>query len=255
MQRLKWSVISSVVLIGTLFASAHAEAQMTMTAGGVGVGPWWGGGGGGSYGGGTADGNYLSGLSQVIQSQGEYNLSTSKGLINYEDARAKYIDNVNRWTQAYFQMREANQAYQIQNAQRNRHTPEAIAQAAASELPRKLSSRELDAVTGRITWPEALMDEQFADLRNDIENLFDARARTKRALATSVKIRDDARLMMDLLRENIELMPANDFIAARKFILALDYAVITPGKAAASTLPSPRTPEPPAPKLSSRARS
>src|SRR5882724_11362243 len=90
MQRLKWSVISSVVLMGTLFASAHAEAQMTMTAGGVGVGPWWGGGGGGSYGGGTADGNYLSGLSQVIQSQGEYNLSTSKGLINYEDARAKY---------------------------------------------------------------------------------------------------------------------------------------------------------------------
>jgi hypothetical protein len=239
--------------MATLLGSANAQAQMGMSA----VSGWspWSLGGGGSYGGGTADGNYLSGWSQVIRSQGDYNLSTSQGLINYEEARAKYIDNTNRWTQAYFQMREANQAYQLQNAQRNRHTPEAIAQAAASELPRKLSSRELDPMTGRIAWPEVLMDQQFADLRSDIEDLFDARARTKRGLATSVKIRDDARLMMDRLRENLEYMPANDFIAARKFILALDYAVITPGKSAAATPPTPRTAEPPAPKLSSRARS
>jgi hypothetical protein len=245
MERLKWSVISSVVVMASLLGSANAQAQMGMSA----VSGWspWSLGGGGSYGGGTADGNYLSGWSQVIRSQGDYNLSTSQGLINYEEARAKYIDNTNKWTQAYFQMREANQAYQLQNWQRNRHTPEALAQAAASELPRKLSSRELDPVTGRIAWPEVLMDEQFSDLRNDIEDLFDARARTKRALTTSVKIRDDARLMMDRLRENIEYMPANDFIAARKFILALDYAVITSGKTAAVT---PPTPEPPAPRLS-----
>ncbi len=245
MQRLNWSVLSSVVLIGALLASSNAQAQV--------VSAWspFSFGGGGSYGGGTADGNYLSGWSQVIRSEGDYNLSTSQGLINYEEARAKYIDNTNKWTQAYFQMREANQAYQIQNAQRNRRTPEAISQAAASELPRKLGSRELDPVTGRIAWPEALMDEQYATLRSDLENLFDARARTKRTPATSVKIRDDARLMLELLRENIQRMPANDFIAARKFILALDYAVVTPGKTAASTPPASRTPEPPAPKLSS----
>jgi len=243
MQSLKWSVLSSVVLVGTLLGSGNAQAQMSA------VSAWspWSLGGSGSYGGGTAEGNYLSGLSQVIHSQGDYNLSTSQGLIYYEDARAKYIDNVNKWTQAYFQMREANQAFQLQNAQRNRRTPEAIAQAAASELPRKLSSREFDPLTGRIAWPEVLMDEQFAGLRNDLENLFDAQARTKRTAATSVKIRDDARLMMDLLRENIEGVPASEFIAARKFILALDYSVITPGKTAAST---PPTPEPPAPKLS-----
>jgi hypothetical protein len=204
----------------------------------------WSPGAGGSYGGGTADGNYLSGLSQVISSEGNYNLNTSQGLVYYEDARAKYIDNVNKWTQAYFQMREANQAFQIQNAQRNRRSPEAIAQAAASELPRKLNSRELDPLSGRIAWPDVLMDDQFAGLRSDLETLFDAQARTRRSPSTSAKIRDDARLMMDLLRDNIERMPANDFIAARKFIAALDYAVITPGKAAASTPPSPPTPRP-----------
>jgi hypothetical protein len=54
-------------------------------------------------------------------------------------------------------------------------------------------------------------------------------------------------LVLDLLRENIEYIPANDFIAARKFILGLDYAVITPGKTATATPPMP---EPPSPKLS-----
>jgi len=61
------------------------------------------------------------------------------------------------------------------------------------------------------------------------------------------RIRDDARLMMNKLRENIKSMPASEFIAARKFIDALDYAVIAPGMAAASTPSSPSIATPPAP--------
>jgi hypothetical protein len=241
-------VVSSVILIGTLLGSANAQAQVSVTPG-IGVGPWFT--GGGSYGGGTADGNYLFGLSQVIRAEGDYNLSTSAGLINYEEARSKYIDNVSKWSQAYFQGREANQAWQLQKEQRNRRTPEARAQAAASDLPRTLSTRELNPISGKIAWPETLMDEQYANVRNDIEQLFDARARTRPTAAISVKIRDDARLMTQMLRENIEHMPAKDFIAARKFIDALDYAVITPGKAVAATAASsPSTPAPRAPKPS-----
>jgi hypothetical protein len=56
--------------------------------------------------------------------------------------------------------------------------------------------------------------------------------------------------MTQMLRENIERMPAKDFIAARKFIDALDYAVITPGKAAAATASLPSTSAPRAPKPS-----
>ncbi|HTI50672.1 MAG TPA: hypothetical protein VL475_06970, partial [Planctomycetaceae bacterium] len=47
----------------------------------------------GGYGGGTAAGNYLQGMSQVVRAQGQYNEQTSRAMINYEDARTKYIDN------------------------------------------------------------------------------------------------------------------------------------------------------------------
>jgi len=234
MQSLKRLVnISAVLLIASLVAS-NAQAQSV----GIGVGPWLG--GAGSYGGGTAEGNYLSGLSQVIRAEGDYNLATSASLINYEQARSKHIENVNQWTQAYFQMREANQAFQLQKAQRNRHSPEALAQAAAAERPRTLTLHELDLVTGKITWPEALTHARYADLRNEIERLFEARARTKGATGTSEKVHDAARRMTKMLKDGIRIMPANDYIAARRFIDALDYAVVSKVKAAGADSSNPK---------------
>src|SRR5438309_202192 len=182
-----------VVLAVTVLASGRANAQV------VAVSPWVA--GGGSYGGGTPAGNYFSGLAQVIRAEGDYNLETAQGLINYEEARSKYIENTNKWTQAYFQMREANQAYQIQRFESNKHSAETLAMVAASELPRKLDSAELDTVTGRITWPEVLLnDEDFAALRAEMEHLFEVRAWTSRTNGTAVKIREVAREMSEVLR-------------------------------------------------------
>jgi hypothetical protein len=222
------------ILFFGLAVATNAHAQVTVAP--VGVGPWVL--GGGSYGGGTADGNFLFGVSQVIRAEGDYNLQTSQGLVNFEIARSKYIENVNKWTQAYFQMREANQAFQIQARERNRHSAEALAQAAASDLPRRLNSDELDPVTGRVAWPEALMDELYAPLRTDLEQLFALRARTTGTVATAAKIHADLRDMLAILRSNIDSLPANDFIAARKFIDALDYVVV------ARPRPVPAPPEP-----------
>ncbi|MGE5193869.1 MAG: hypothetical protein ACM3U2_15345 [Deltaproteobacteria bacterium] len=214
---------AGVFLAGMLVAM-DARAQVAVTP--VAVSPWFV--GGASYGGGTVEGNFLFGAAQVIRAEGDYNLQTTQAMINYEIARSKYIENANKWTQAYFQMREANQAFQIQKMERNRHSPETLAQVAASELPRRLSSDELDPVTGKITWPEVLMDDQYASLRIDLEHQFGLRAWTSRTAGTAAQIHDDTRIMMDILRSNIENMPASDFIAARKFIDALDYAVVTP---------------------------
>jgi hypothetical protein len=181
----------------------------------------------------------LSGLSQVIRAEGDYNLATTAGMINYEQARSKYIENQNQWTQAYFQMREANQAFQIQKAQRSKHSREVLAQAAAGR-PRTLTVHELHPATGKITWPEPLLDARYGNLRNDLEDLFEMRARTGGGSRTSAKIHDDAQRMTKILKDGIKNMKANDFIAARKFVDALDYAVVTPGQAAGTDLRSPK---------------
>src|SRR6478672_2396235 len=63
----------------------------------------------GGFGGGTLEGNYLQGMSQVIRSEGEYNYNTAQAGISFEEARSKYLDNQKKWSQNLFQMREQNQ--------------------------------------------------------------------------------------------------------------------------------------------------
>src|SRR5262245_38179645 len=107
------SVMNTGLLVAGFVVGQEAHAQLTVAP----VGPWFL--GGASYGGGTADGNFLFGVAQVIRAEGDYNLQSTQGMINFEIARSKYIENANKWTQAYFQMREANQAFQVQKRERN----------------------------------------------------------------------------------------------------------------------------------------
>jgi hypothetical protein len=197
-----------------LLASRAANAQQLAFS------PWWI--GAGSYGGGTADGNFLFGMSQVIRAQGDYNLQTATGLVNYEEARSRYIENVNKWTQAYFQMREANQSYQIQTRERNKHSPQALAKAA--EIP-QLGRDELDPVTGKLHWPDALMSDQFAKYRDEIDHLFELRAVTSLRADAAAKLRAATQEMTEILRSNIDNLTVADFVAARKFLDRLEASV------------------------------
>src|SRR5579864_1443196 len=88
---------------------------------------------GGGFGGGTLEGNYLQGMSQVIRSEGEYNLNTAQAEISWEEARGKYLDNQKKWSQNLFQMREERQRLAIQQREINRQTNEARAAALASK--------------------------------------------------------------------------------------------------------------------------
>jgi hypothetical protein len=205
-------MLSGMLVIGVLRPST-ADAQ-------VAISPWFA--GAGNYGGGTVAGNYLSGLSQVIRAQGDYNVQTSTGLINYEEARSRYIENANKWTQAYFQMREANQAYQIQMRERNKHSPEALAKAA--EVSR-LGSDDLDSVTGKLHWPDALAGDEYAPFRTDIDHFFELRAVTSLRADAAAKIRAATQEMTEILRSNIENLTVADFVAARKFLDRLEAAV------------------------------
>lgn len=228
------------MFLGGLLAATPASAQVTVSPTSMGsfaFSPWFM--GGGSYGGGTADGNYFFGAAQVIRAEGEYNALTTQGMINFETARSRYIENSAKWSQFYSKMREANESYRRQKIEQNRHSPEVLAQAAASDVPRSLSSDEIDPVTGRITWPVLLMDDQYAAVRADLEHLFELHAWTTRTPETSAKIHEGTRQMMEMLRDNIENVPAGEYVAARKFIEALDY----------SAMNQRRAPEPPRPRL------
>lgn len=188
---------------------------------GLGYGGWgW---GYGNYGGGTAAGNYMQGAAQVIRAQGQYNEDTSKAMINYEEARTKYIDNRKKWTETYFAMKEQNQAKTAEKHERGRHSSEALATASRSSVPRGLSHEAFDPITGQLQWPEALMAPEYAQPREQIEQLLQVHATT--GAANSVQIQQAVQSLNQMLKSNIQNLPANDYIAARKFLDSLAYTV------------------------------
>jgi len=212
------TVLTALVLLAAALVSAPAPAQILR--------PWyWGGGWGGNYGGGTAAGNYMQGMSEVIRSEGEYNLATSQAGVNNEEARSRYLDNYKKWQQNYFQLKEQRAARDAQKREASRHSPETIAAAGKSSASRPLSSESLDPVTGQIIWPEVLRGGEFASLRTEVEKLFELRAKTSHTEATGLKIHSAIDEMTKVLRRQVETTPANEYMAGRKFLDSLDRTV------------------------------
>jgi hypothetical protein len=165
----------------------------------------------------------MQGMSTVIRSAGEYNLATAQAGVSYEEARSKYLDNNKKWSENYFQMKERRQALEVQQREISKHSNEALNAAAKSSLPRTLGPNLLDPVTGQITWPDVLQGSEFADLRKQLEQQFELRAKTSNTAGTTQKIHAATQEMSSILRREIEKVPANEYIAARKFLDGLDY--------------------------------
>lgn len=172
--------------------------------------------------------SYGSGLANVIRAQGQYQLLQSQAMLTNEQVRSAYLDNKQKWTQNYFQMREQHQTYVQQIHDKNKHSAETLTGAAKSEVPQPLATNALDQVTGRITWPESLRGSEYAALRTRLDDLFAVRAKTNGGTANAQKIHAAAQEFSAKLRENIEAIPVRNYVAARKFLDRLDFTAQTP---------------------------
>ncbi|MGQ0634424.1 MAG: hypothetical protein ACT4QC_07435 [Planctomycetaceae bacterium] len=224
MSRTSFSLCLGIVAGACCFSASEALAVWFNPVGLGAVTAFGGyGGWGGGWGGGTVAGNYMQGMSQVVAAQGQYNESTARAAISYEEARSKYIDNSKKWTDTYFQMREENEARTAERRERAKHSPETLRLAAQSGLPRPLSSEALDPLTGRIQWPEALQAPEYAQSREKLERLFEIRATTSGG-GTGMSIQQATREMIEILKSNIQKIPTGDYIAARKFLDSLAHS-------------------------------
>jgi hypothetical protein len=181
--------------------------------------------GGYGYGyGGTVAEDYMLGMSTVIRAAGEYNLYTAKAGVNNEEARSRYLDNKRKWTENYFHMREQRQALDAQKRERQRASRQALYAATAAAPSRAPAPDALDPVTGRINWPETLLSDDFEKPRKEIDQLFELRARTTQGAGNALRIHELTQEMSQILRSQVARTPANDYMAARKFIDSLEYS-------------------------------
>jgi hypothetical protein len=209
-------------------AAARAQVGVGYVPGGVPAAPYYGAGGYG-YGyydpgaGSTPAGSYLTGMANEIRAEGQYNLLSSEAAINLEEAAKREIENRQRWTNAYFEMRRVNEAYT--HPKRTPRPPEAWARLAHDAAPARLPPTVLDPVSGRVYWPSTLMDPLFNPNREVLEQMFADRAMAHGAIGIEGynKIRaatDDA---LAKLKANIRALDTQHYLEARNFLISLGY--------------------------------
>lgn len=184
---------------------------------------------------------YLRGQASVLQAAGQTNYANSLAAVNFQEAYRRQLENSRLYVQTFFERRElANQYFEkYKPAPLTKEQWERISQAS---LPDRLSPQEYDPVTGKLVWPHILRTEQYAALRNRVNELM--AARTPENSGDGSPTQKELSQLIDglklLLKENIDSVTPQQYAGAKWFLLSLDYEAELP--VVASKPPAPVEP-------------
>lgn len=160
----------------------------------------------------------------VIRAEGMYNESTANAYLKFEQARRQYIDNQDRWTDAFLARQRAiaaqhDRAHEEAIARHTRYREEQIGKA---KLPPRLGSAELNPNTGELAWPRALQRNTFSLDRFDIEQLLADRAKQGSTSELMEALDAKTRQMRQDLRDHIGELRTQEYLQARRFLQSLE---------------------------------
>lgn len=188
---------------------------------GVGLGMGMAAGGYGYGGVGTAFSAQENARANTIRAQGEYNMMNTAAMSNFEDARSKYIDNQQKWTQVYLERQRAAAELKSQREAEDAARKERIKafnEANPPTPPAGLTSSQLDPSTGQIQWPTALAATAFDGQRQSLEALFALRTQASANAELTAKVVKAVNEMKSTLRAKIREIPTADYLEARRFL-------------------------------------
>lgn len=188
----------------------------------------WGGSGNGwggwnTGGGSTAFGSATTGMSHLVQAQGQANLANSAAAINYQQARRSAMENNMMGAEAYFQVREMNR--QAREAERApRATQADLVRYAKEGVPKRMSPSELDPLTGAVNWPVILRDDVYQEGRKTVELAFTTRAQVGHLTADQrAALTQAIESLQATLKQNLPNYSPQDYVRAKKFLEQLAY--------------------------------
>jgi hypothetical protein len=186
----------------------------------------YGGGGYGGYGGGagtTVAGSAMTGMANAISAKGSYNLSTSAAAVNMTQAQKNEIENHQLYTNTYFEMRATNkQARAAEDGPPP--TAEQLARIAHETAPKPLSAGEMNEVTGKISWPQALQLDLFAADREKLEGVVGNYSQMGNLnYSDQQKARSLINDMAAKLKSQIRSMPSTDYTTCKEFLRSLMF--------------------------------
>lgn len=160
---------------------------------------------------------YQRGLADVIRARGQAAENLSRARVNNEEAREKYLENQEKWTEIYWQRKRLAEAERAKEHAEDRERRERWLASKRDRQPPTLAPGQFNAETGELEWPEALQGAIYADYRQRIEAELELQATTG-TTENAGKIRSLARGMQSVLKDHIHELSPNDYIAARKFL-------------------------------------
>lgn len=165
------------------------------------------------------------GVSDIIRSRGSAEVDRSQARINDAQSRSMEMDNRMQYTNDYFERRNINKTARFgteaqRAAQREQNNQNRLFRYGQEGRPTRLTSRELDPITGEITWPIALEAPDFKEHREDIDMAF-----VKRAESHSRFTYDQYQLVQNVckdleeaLRAAVKTLNPQDWVQARDFV-------------------------------------
>jgi hypothetical protein len=199
-------------------------APPTTTAGGSGSSIW-----GWDLAGTTPEGSFLQGLASVVRAEGDYNLYTSAAAINITTAAHQNIQNQKDWVEAYFAIRAFNRQAREAESAKERQLVQEWLRFHPSVKPKRLTSSELDPVSGAINWPMLLQSDELASLRQGIQHAFAERHHLGVMGHNNYRIVQQitTSLLSEML-DKIENLAPSEYMQAKRFIEALIYEASLP---------------------------
>lgn len=233
--RVGWSVRASAA-VGLFCAAGLAHAMLPFSpasplapsypsygpysSGGVGGAAGAGGGWWGAWGGVDSP---TDAYANLVRSRGQKNLDDSAALLNLEQGRRDQIQNNLDYTKTFFEMRRINSQYKKEQDQASHSSPAGQAEIARKMLPRRMTPSQLDPVTGKIHWPEILMDPRFAGPREALDQLFAHRSASAGGIGSDrfEDVQAACKAMIAELKKNIRQLDTNTFLYCLDFIKSL----------------------------------
>jgi hypothetical protein len=160
------------------------------------------------------------GHADVVRSYGMANLLNSQAAQGFQQAQKDYLDNRKKATETYFEMRR----YHDEAVKAQRSPPLSMDQyvrLAREHAPERLTTTQLDPLTGAVNWPAALRIPEYAPFRAHIERLLHDRAA---GYAVYGEIPNACQQFSQQLQADIMKFQPQDYLNGKKFLESLTHS-------------------------------
>lgn len=222
---MKRLVCVALLLSASLALAQQSQAPYQPAVPPPSFGGYGGGYGYGGYGGAgtTVAGSAATGMANAISAKGSYNLSTSAAAVNMTQAQKNEIQNHQLYTNTYFEMRATNKKARAAE-DGPPPTAEQLARMAHETAPKPLSAGEMNEVTGKISWPQALQLDLFATDRQKLEAVVGNYSQMGNLnYQDQITARGLINDMAAKLKTQIRNMPSTDYTTCKEFLRSLMF--------------------------------